>query len=77
MVAEGAAGDGSAGVGAELEAGAGLGVVVVEGAEVLDVGRVDLGRLGFVADGDGGERGFPRGRCWAGGGRSRGGLWSG
>jgi hypothetical protein len=38
VVAEGAAGDGSAGVDAELEAGAGLGVVAIEDAEVLDVG---------------------------------------
>ena len=59
MVAERAAGDGSAGVDTELEAGAGLGVIAVEDAEILDVGRVDLGRPGFVADGDGGERRLP------------------
>ena len=42
VVAEGASGDGSAGVDAELEAGAGLGVVAIEDAEVLDVGGLDL-----------------------------------
>ena len=39
VVAEGAAGDGSAGVDLELKAGAGLGVVAVEDAEIHDVGR--------------------------------------
>ena len=62
VVAEGAARDGSAGVDPELEAGAGLGEVTIEDAEVLDVGRPDLGSAGFVANGDGGDRRLPRRR---------------
>jgi hypothetical protein len=42
VVAEGAAGDGSTGVESEMEAGAGLGLVAVEEAEVFNVGGVDL-----------------------------------
>jgi len=41
-------------VDSELQGGAGLGVVAVEDAELLDVGRGDLGSFGFMADGDGG-----------------------
>ena len=68
VVAQGAAGDGSAGVDAEMEAGAGLGLVAVEEAEVFDVGGVDLGSGGLVADGDEGDRGLPGGRRRARGG---------
>ena len=64
VVAESAAGDGSAGVDLELEAGAGLGVVAVEDAEVGDVGGGDLGG-GLGKDGKDfkdGKDGLPGGR---------------
>ena len=64
VVAEGAAGDSSAGVDAELQAGARLGVVAVEDAEVGDVGGGDLGN-GLGKDGKDfkdGKDGPPGGR---------------
>jgi hypothetical protein len=62
VVAQCAAGEGSPGVDAEVQAGAWLGLVAVEEVEIFDVGGVDLGGGGLVADGDEGDRGLPGGR---------------
>ena len=66
--AEGSSGEGSAGVEAEVEAGAGFGLVAVEEAAVFDVGGGDLGERGLVVDGEEGDGGLPEGRGGGGGG---------